>query len=69
MDRSIRQAIEQRLEHLGLTRSEWARRLGKKRQHVTELLEGRRGFIPEMIVEALDDLGLELVVQPKKGGK
>ena len=65
MDIEIRQAINDRLEELNLTRSEWARQLGKQRQHVTELLEGRRGFVPPMILEALDSVGLELKVVKK----
>lgn len=65
MDENIREAMNRKLEQQGLTRSEWARRLGKHRQHVTELLEGRRGFVPAIVLEALDDLGLELVVREK----
>lgn len=65
MDKRIREAIEQRLAELGISRSEWARRMGKQRQHVTDLLTGHRGKVPKMITEALDSLGLELTVKLK----
>ncbi|AWN24677.1 XRE family transcriptional regulator [Deinococcus irradiatisoli] len=51
-----------------LTQADLALKLGIKQPSVAELLGGRRGRIPQSLIDLLDALDLELVVQPKTSG-
>ena len=52
--------VRQRLSQVGL-----AERVGLTPQHISALLNGHRGRLPEAWLKILDDVGLELVVRPK----
>jgi len=43
-----------------------AQKLGIKQPGVADLISGKRGKIPQSLVDLLDALGLEIVIQPKQ---
>jgi len=59
----LRQAIERQIPRL--TQLELANKLGIKQPSVAELLSGKRGRIPQSLIDLADALGLEIVIQPK----
>ncbi|WP_345468165.1 helix-turn-helix transcriptional regulator [Deinococcus carri] len=68
VDRRIREAMRHAMETHSprLTQSSLAERLGISQPAVAALLSGRRGQIPQSLVDLLDALNLELVVQEKE---
>jgi len=48
-----------------LTQQELAQRLGIKQPSVADLLSGRRGQVPQSLIDLLDALDLEIVIRPK----
>ena len=46
--------------------SEIAERIGVSRQHLSNVLNGRTANLPKVWEDLLDELGLEIVVQPKR---
>ena len=65
MNDAIRASVEKELEHRDLSRSEVAIRANLTRQYVTDMLNGRKGGVPESWQRLLDALDLELYVRPK----
>ena len=65
-DKSIRDGIEEAMRASGKTASDIARELDVSRSHVSQVLVGKRGTIPQSLVDILDNLNLELVAVPKK---
>lgn len=61
----FREAAKKRMEDLGETQAEIARKLGIKRQYLWRMLNERVGEVPDKWVKLLDVLGLEIVIQPK----
>ncbi|SMB89244.1 XRE family transcriptional regulator [Deinococcus hopiensis] len=64
-DHEIRAAIRKAIQAQKVTQNELAQRLGVKQPSVADLLSGRRGRVPQSLVDLLEVLGLELMVQPK----
>lgn len=62
---SIRLELRLELVRQGVSRAELARRTGLTANHVSALLNGRRGRLAEAWENILDGLGLELVVRPR----
>lgn len=58
----IREAMKAALQRRGLTQAQLASRLGIKQPSVTQLLSGTYGKVPQSLLHALDELGLELQV-------
>ena len=50
----------------GISQTKLAEDVGLTRQHVSALLTGHRGRLPDGWHKVLDGLGLELVVRPKR---
>ena len=50
----------------GVSQTRLAEEAGLTRQHVSALLTGHRGRLPDAWHKMLDGLGLELVVRPKR---
>ena len=67
-DHRIRERIRLELERERITQTELASRLGIPHQHVSRMLGGARGRIPESLVRVLDALRLKIVVVPKEAG-
>lgn len=62
----IREEIRVALVRRRLSQSKLAERTGLTRQHISAMLSGRRGHIPNGWQKILDELELELIVRPKK---
>jgi transcriptional regulator with XRE-family HTH domain len=62
----IREEVRVALVRQRVSQGELADRVGLSRQHVSALLTGHRGKLPEAWERILDGLGLELVVRPKE---
>jgi len=65
-DQTIRQAIREAMLSQGLTQAELAQKLGVKQPSVAQLISGKYGAVPASLLNALDALGLEIVIQPKR---
>lgn len=52
-----------------VNQTQLAEAVGLTRQHVSNLLTGHRGKLPEAWERLLDGLGLELTVRPKQEAK
>lgn len=65
MNKEVRQAVKNRIEELGLTQAELARRTDMERSNLHRLLSGKSGQVPDSWQRVLDALGLELTVQSK----
>ena len=66
MNRTVRTQVKEAIRKRGLTQSEMAERLGVERQYISLMLTGKRGGVPDKWQELLDELGLELTLQPKE---
>lgn len=54
--------LQDALVECGLTQEDLARKLGKSRSYVTQLLHGRKNLTLRSLVSALDALGCDLVL-------
>ena len=66
MTEHIRDEVRVAMVRRHVTQGEVAERLGISRQHLSAMLSGRRSRLPDAWEKLLDELGLELVVQPKR---
>ena len=66
MNTKVREQVRQVLEQRGMTQSELARRVGVKRMNLNRLLSERGSEIPRTWQKVLDELKLELVIQPRQ---
>lgn len=64
MDERIRAHMRQEMMRQGVTQAELARRLNIKQPSVAQILSGKRGTIPESLLDLLGALGLTLEVVP-----
>jgi predicted transcriptional regulator len=62
-DNAIRRAVVEEMTRQGMTQTALAEKLGVTRSHVSQMLSGYRGKVPESLVELLTALGLELTVK------
>ena len=62
MNERIRARVRQEMTRQGITQHELARRLGIKQPSVAQLLSGKRGTVPESLLDLLGALGLTLDV-------
>lgn len=62
----IRARVRQEMTRQGLTQHELARRLGVKQPSIAQLLSGKRGTMPESLLDLLGALGLTLEAVPVK---
>lgn len=69
-DDIIRQRIRARMAERGLTQAELARQLEIKPPSLAQVLSGRRGRIPESLLDVLTalDLRIELVAVEERHG-
>lgn len=69
-DDLIRQRIRARMAERGLTQAELARQLEIKPPSLAQVLSGRRGRIPESLLDVLTalDLRIELVAVEERHG-
>lgn len=58
--------MRQVMAEKNLTQVELAKRLGVKQPSIAAILSGKRGTIPQSLLDLLDALDLELNAQPKK---
>jgi len=65
----IRVQIREEMNRQGITQAELARRLGIKPPSLAQVLSGKRGTMPESLMDVLEALGLELVAVPTGEGK
>jgi ribosome-binding protein aMBF1 (putative translation factor) len=65
VDKKIRQAIEARMNKVGLSNAELARKMKVSPQAVGQIINGQRGRIPDSLNDLLKAIGLELVVKAK----
>lgn len=65
-DERIRAKMRQVMAEKNLTQVELAKRLGVKQPSIAAILSGKRGTIPQSLLDLLDALDLELNAQPKK---
>lgn len=61
----IREEVRVAMVRQRVSQVELAERVGLTRQHISALLNGHRGKLPDAWEKLLDGLGLELVVRPK----
>ena len=61
----IREEVRVAMIRQHVTQTELAERVGLSRQHISHLLTGHRGKLPEAWERLLDGLGLELTVRAK----
>ena len=66
MNKTIRAAVKQVITEQDKTQAELAETIGVSRQYVSHMLRGERGDVPASWQKMLDELGLELTVQPKR---
>ncbi|HYB91384.1 MAG TPA: helix-turn-helix transcriptional regulator [Candidatus Binataceae bacterium] len=59
----VTEALSQAIEERGLTRSEVARRLGKTKGFVSQLLAGGRNLTLRTVADVADAIGISLEVQ------
>lgn len=69
MNARIRVKIREEMNRQGVTQAELARQLGVKPPSLAQVLSGKRGTMPESLMDVLDALGLELVAVPKGEGR
>ncbi len=62
---SIRQAVRVELAKRDQKQIQLAERVGVTRQYLNDVLRGKSAHVPAVWQRILDDLDLELVVQPK----
>ncbi len=66
MTEHIRDEVRVAMVRRHVTQGEIAERLGISRQHLSAMLSGRRSRLPDAWEKLLDELGLELVVKPRR---
>lgn len=64
-DEHIRRVMRDAIRTQKLTQLQLAERLEVKQPSVAAVLSGKRGTIPQSLVDVLDVLGLELIAVPK----
>lgn len=69
MTEHIREEVRVAMVRQRVTQTELADRVGLSRQHISHLLTGHRGKLPDAWERLLDGLGLELTVRPKHEAK
>ncbi len=65
----IRIRIREAMNMQGVTQAELARRLGVKPPSLAQILSGKRGTMPESLMDVLHALGLTLEAVPADGPK
>jgi transcriptional regulator with XRE-family HTH domain len=65
MTDNIRKTIKKQMIDKGINQTELAKKVGKSRQQVNDVLNGRTGHLGETWQEIFDALDLEIVVKPK----
>lgn len=67
----VTEALARALEEAGITRAEVARRMGRTRGHVTQLLGGGRNLTLGSVAEMADALGcrVEVTIRPRAQAK
>ncbi|MBB5234513.1 helix-turn-helix domain-containing protein [Deinococcus budaensis] len=67
-DQRIRDALRAAMDGSSprVTQQALADRLGVSQPAVAAMLAGRRGQVPQSLIDMLEALGLEIVVQPKQ---
>lgn len=70
MNEAIRTAVREAIEKTGKSQNEFARSIAYPEAHFSRVINGKRGFLPDVWTRTLDALGLELRVvkkaKPKK---
>lgn len=66
MNEQVRAAVIRELERRGISRTEFAERVGKQLPDLSRMLNGRSGVIPEGWQAIFDELDMELVLLPRK---
>jgi len=66
MTNHLREEVRVAMVRRRISQTELAKRVGLSRQHISHLLTGHRGKLPEAWRLLLDELGLELTVRPKQ---
>ena len=61
-DKRLRETVTQTMRDRGITQTQLADSMGVTQGHVSQLVTGERGKIPESLIALLDELGLELTV-------
>jgi transcriptional regulator with XRE-family HTH domain len=70
MNSKIREEVRVALARRDMNQSELAEKIGVTRQYLSNYMAGKAGDVPRLWQRVFDELGLELVVQPKmKKGK
>lgn len=69
MNESIRQAVKKAIEDSGVSQNEFARSIAYPESHFSRVMNGKRGFVPDVWQRIFEALGLELVVVKKKKPK
>ncbi|GGO28466.1 helix-turn-helix domain-containing protein [Deinococcus humi] len=64
----IRARVRAEMVQQNLTQIELARRLGISPPALSQIMSGRRGTMPESLMNVLEALGLTLEAVPKKDG-
>lgn len=64
-DQTIREAIKTAMGEQKLTQKELADKLGIKQPSVADVIGGRRGRVPQSLIDILEALGLELTARKK----
>ena len=62
------EAISKTYRELRMSQTELAEQLGTSRQHLSKAMTGGTSEVPKLWKDALEVLGLELVVREKSGG-
>lgn len=64
VNEEIRARIREEMARQNVTQSELARRLGIKQPSVAQILSGKRGTMPDSLLDLLNALGLTLKAVP-----
>jgi DNA-binding phage protein len=65
MTNEIRKSVKKQMIEKEINQTELAKKIGKSRQQVNDVLSGRTGHLADTWEEIFNALGLELVVKPK----
>lgn len=65
LDETIREELRVALARRKWTAAELGRQIGLNRQGISDLMTGKTGRIPRRLLQALEALGLELIVRPR----
>ena len=69
MNERIRARVRAEMAQQNLTQIELARRLGISPPALSQIMSGKRGTMPESLMNVLEALGLTLEAVPSKDGK